>query len=318
MKLESIEIDKIIVEKSPYHLYRYIISEEVASWPETLTPLPVVVLEQTDGLHLLDGFRRLRYLHHKGATQVEAIVVPLQGPTEVCRLLYTLHQHRIRETTMQKVLFLNLALSIGGSLEECAKLVNLKGHRDLREEVLKISDLPDSIKRFFHGKNFSYLQILTFLVYPLDVLQTVIDWKDRLTLTAQVFEELVANLAEYLQRQGRSVQEFLQDEKLNEILASDEPPKRRTEALRQYIRQLRFPYLEGINRAVRQRIEVLRLPSNVQVLWDRTLEESWVEVKIRVHSEDDITAALQESFPQKISKTLKEIIKLLSDGALDK
>ncbi len=314
MRLESLRIDDILIEESPYNLRTRLITEVPPPWPENLTPLPVIVLEENGRFHLLDGLRRVSYLRGRGADVIKAIVFQKTSPSELCRLIYSLHHEKINQSTIQKVLFMDFALCLGCPLEDASGLVGLRGYRNLKEELQRILSLPPPVREFFHRKGFSYLQILSFTVYPLELVEFLVGLSGKVQITAQVFEELLQGIHECMKRDDLSLEDLKKALQTEELLETDLPPKRKAEVLRQRTRQLRFPFLEGVNRQIEQRIQRFNLPSNIQILWDRTLEEAFVEVRIRIDEPQAVETLRGSDRLRHVLEAMKEVSRLVKEG----
>ncbi|RME64319.1 MAG: hypothetical protein D6778_08150, partial [Nitrospirae bacterium] len=87
--------------------------------------------------------------------------------------------------------------------------------------------------------------------------------------------------------------------------------------LRQYIKQLRFPFVEGVNRKLEERLKGLQLPPNIQVLWDRTLEDSALEIRVKIKDKKDLGCLTSQIQWEHIIQTLQEVQELIKSHYSD-
>jgi|GEM_PF-2154081 hypothetical protein len=319
-QLVEIDIDNILVEESLFNLNEVIFSEDILtdtlkSSLESLGVLePVLLYKYRDKeIHLIDGRKRIEFLRDKGQEKVKALLLPKSTPLNEL-FSYILYQKKtqILESTINTIQFIKKVSDICGDTDWIIKNICIplrtKPHKRLFEEIEIITELPYEVRRFFHEKRFSYKQILNLSYYPHEILTTVLSWRGEIYLTASLFEEIVVLLKDILKANRTSIEEFLSDPKIKDIFKADGPQKKRTEALREFLFKKRYPILVETNKNIKQAIDEIGLPKNIDIYWDRTLENKELIVKLKISLPEDLIQNLDILSNQ---KTLEKILKVL-------
>ncbi len=319
-QLVEIPLNSILVEESLFNLKKTIFSEDMLT--DTLKNSfrslgvlePVLLYKYRDKeIHLIDGRKRIEFLRDKGQEKVRALLLPESiSLNELFSYILYQKKTQILESTINTIQFIKKVSEICGDTDWIIRNIciplRIKPHKKLFEEIETITGLPYEVRRFFHEKRFSYKQILNLSYYPHEILTTVLSWRGDIYLTASLFEEIVVLLKDILKANRTSIEEFLSEPKVKDIFKAEAPPKKRTEALREFLFKKRYPILVETNENIKQAIEEIGLPENIDIYWDRTLENKELIVKLKISLPEELIQSL-DLLRQR--KTTEKILRIL-------
>jgi hypothetical protein len=296
MSIQYIQTDNILVDGSRFNLKKALfgIEESDPALTRSLQELgilsPVTVLKDSSGrYYLIDGFKRVRFALDTSLSAVEAVVLPDSTVVEEV-ISMILHDKRsiITESVMNKVCFVSFTVALKATeewiLNDLCKTLELRPHRSILEECERMSALPHELKSFCHEKKFSLKQMLNLSHHPEDLLMQLMSWRQVLQLTASVLDEMASNLRDHLRSNDITIDEFSSEREIEELIGSDISNRDRTERLRSIIRMRRFPVLTEVNDRIERVINELGLPGEIEIVWDKTLENRRVEFRIHVNN----------------------------------
>jgi len=129
--------------------------------------------------------------------------------------------------------------------------------------------------------------------------------------SASVLDEIASNLKDYLRMQNKGIMEFVSEPEVQEIIHSSLSPRERTERLRDLLYRRRFPILSEVNSSIKNNIKSLNLPEGIGILWDRTLENREVVLKLHIKDLDEWKEYLRELGTDRIKDALSDILEKL-------
>jgi hypothetical protein len=139
----------------------------------------------------------------------------------------------------------------------------------------------------------------------------VFSWRDRLSLTASVAEELLEHLKDHLRAAEATPEELARRPEVRALLEAPLGPQEKTRRLRELVRRLRFPLLTGAN----DRLEGIRarlgLPGNVRLSWDPTLERHAVDLRITIQDPGEWPATLEFLGSSVVERGIAEMLEEL-------
>jgi hypothetical protein len=250
---------------------------------------PVILFRDRESLfHLVDGLKRVQYAGHKQLKTLAAVVLPEYTPaTEIVTLILLNRKSVIEASIINRIRFIRFALLSGAPeswvVDTVCPSFGLKPHSSFLKECGQIESLPAELQHFSHEKRFSLKQLLNLACYPPEVLQQLVQWNADLHLTASVMDEIASGLKDYLAFQNLRLEEFLADPEVDSLLCSSLSPRSKTEKLRQLLYEKRFPVLSQANAKIRECIENLKLPGNMTIDWDRTLENRRIGITLQLN-----------------------------------
>lgn len=158
-----------------------------------------------------------------------------------------------------------------------------KSYRDIG------SRLSQDILTFAHEKHFSLKQCQSFALMEPHILSALLEYKDRLNLSASHFLELSELLSDYGRKTNLSAQETLKKSPLDALLANDSlNQNQRTDQLKRELKLLRLPVLSELNHTMTSLVASMDLPSHMTLDWDKTLENPGLDLNVKINSKDDL------------------------------
>ncbi len=252
-----------------------------------------VLLHETGAgrLCVVDGFRRLGAAAALGWQTIPARVLsPEISGVELFALVAEARRERLAASLVKRLRFLHLAHTM--KIEQSAliarfmPLLGMESHEHVLRRCLIAAQLPEDVLDFCETKNFSLKQCLHLTRHPREQLEWIFAWRERLSLTASMMEEVLNHLKDYLNGSETSLEELKARPDLNAILYAEASAQERTRQLRDWIRSLRFPLLTRTNRELEQTRDEMHLPAHIRVSWDPTLEHQRLDIAISITSRE--------------------------------
>jgi hypothetical protein len=322
MSIDSVNIEKIMVDESPFSLHEFLFEETAPEGDNLLVDClehlgiisPVTVCQDKGGtFHLIDGRKRIAHAMERNMDSLAAVILPEVTPiTEVISFIFANKRAVIEASMINRVAFVCFALSLRANetwvINELCITLGLKPHSDFLDECLRVHAMPHTMKRLCHEKKFSLKQILNLTYLPEDLLLQLISWKPRLHLSASLIDEIASNLRDYLRANNLTIHSFASERKVQEIINSELSPRIRTERLRHLIMRRRYPIMSEVNDRLAKTVEDLRLPDSSSLTWDKTLENRYVDFSIRIKKPEEWSRLLQRHPRAEIEKVLARIL----------
>lgn len=294
MLMQEIQINQIQIEKSIFSTKEVLFVSEMddSSLNESFHKLgiitPVVLYKDAyNVLHLVEGKKRLAYAVKSNHEYIQALILPDTARlADIVLLIYNEKKEIINQSVLNKIQFLLFCLRLGVQDSELNLLSTLgfKFYSNFYEDCLRISSLPLELRKFCHEKNLSFKHLVNLSFYPYDILFNLIRWKSLLPFTASTFEEIASNLRDYLKANDKTIDDFLSDKEVQKILTSDmKLPRQKLEQLRGLIFAKKFPMLCSANEKIKDVVSKLNLPKEINISWDKTLENKGVEVRFSIN-----------------------------------
>ncbi|MBC8412413.1 hypothetical protein H8E50_01915 [bacterium] len=314
------DISSIQINDSMFSLRSYIFeSREVSScYLQTFDTLgiihPITLYEDPAGrLHLIDGIKRIQFARQNGIHAIEATILPSDTALqEIILLIMCNKRHEIELSTINKIQFLYFAVSLNIPSEWITNSIcmpfSFKPHQDFLTECERIYTLPVELKLFCHAKNFSLKQLLNLSRYPVELLNMTLKWQTALQLSASVFIELASGVRDYMRAGQHSLQAFLDEPDVNELLESSMAPKDKTECFRRLLQIKRYPILTDVQTRINDRISNMDLPKEVCINWDQTLENKKLDIKISIQNGAEWRKAIASLNSDQAEDYLREIL----------
>jgi hypothetical protein len=318
MAIESININNIRTDESRFSLKDVLFTSGGYSYDESLNKLGilnlVVVQKYEDGrLHLIDGRKRLLYAEKNLVEMVDAVVLSEETPvTDIITLILCGKSEEIGSSAINRAQFICFAVSLGVPEEWVLKSLcapfGLRPHSGTLSECGRICSLPKELKRFCHDKKFSLKQLINLSSYHGDLLSLLVEWNPLLHLTASTMDELASNLRGWMRSNNKNAADLIKDEEIMEIMGSSMDPRDRTSKLRRLFRVRQFPLLSEVNSRIEMTVSGLELPEEIDIKWDRTLENRNVAVSINIHDAGKLRRVLDSLKSKEVRDALEEIL----------
>ena len=317
MTTDNIDIKNILTDKSRYSLKDILFSSEEHSYNDSFEKLgivnPIIVWREGESFHLVDGGKRIKFGKQKGMIVTDAVVLPENTlVTDIITLILCDKREDVGSSVMNRVQFICFAVSLNAPEEWmveslCAPL-GLKPHPNTLRACEEIIAMPKELRLFCHDKKFSLKQLINLASYPDDLLGFLVEWSSTLHLTASTMDEIASNLRGWLRSKNKSVDDLMNDAEIREILDSSMDPRDKTGRLRDIIHIRQFPVLSGVNSKIEKSVSNLKLPKEIGIKWDRTLENKKLGIFININDSRMLEEMVDIIGSEKVRAVLKEIL----------
>jgi len=294
MSVEIVAVKDVLINDSLFALQDYILESraepscQISSFHSLGVLYPVIVYRDSKKqLHLIDGVKRIQFSKLSQQKKIQAMILSERVPvTDIISLIMCNKRHEIESSVINKVQFICFAISLNApeSWVQDALCFSFafKPHSEFLRECERIQNLPKEIKQFCHDKKISLKQLVNFTCYPRNLLKKVISWKTVLQLTASTLDEIASNINDYIKRESKSIDDLMSEPDVQDIFDSSLAPREKTEKFRQLLHLKKFPLLSASNRRMEEAVRSINLPGEVNINWDRTLENKKIDVNISI------------------------------------
>jgi len=320
MNIKKLPIREIKVDDSRFSLSGILFTDEEPSVSVNVSFerlgifQPLIVQQNRDGnCHLVDGYKRIESAVKDNVQNIDAMILPQDTATEDI-LLLLLYDNRaiIESSVMNRLQFIQFSLSFGGNhswiQETLCVSFGFRPYKDFFQDIQEIMKMPVSLRMFCHEKKYSMKQILNLTHYPVNLMKQILEWRGILQLTASVLDEIASNLGDYLKSENKGVEDFVNEDEVQEIMDSSLSPRNRTERLRRLIYERRFPTLISVNGRIEKQVEKLGLPPSINIQWDRTLENKNVELALHIRDANQWPEILKKINSEEVKKAIEDIL----------
>jgi len=294
----ELSIDDIKHQDSAFYLMGKIAKDDFhAILEHSLSELgflqPVLVYQDQQGAyHLLDGFSRLAIAKKQALTTVPCHILPAETPlTTLFKLLLTQHYATIQSNLIGRIHFMALALARGMDrtvlCSEFLPRLGFQGHEKVLRQCEAISRLPKEVLDFCQEKNFAMRQCLALTRQPAALLQHVMTWRESLSLTASIIEELLSHINDLLRHRAQDMATFMASKEIGEILNSEYPKQEKTRLLRQLLKNWRYPILSQAQNNLQTIYQQMALPEETFLKWDDSLERHELILQLKACSVEE-------------------------------
>jgi len=317
MTTEKVDINNILTDNGRFSLRNILFTSGEYSCADSFNNLgilsPVIVQRGEDGVHLVDGRKRIQYAKQNGMISVDAVVLPVETQvTDIITFILCDKREDIGSSVMNMVQFICFAVSLNvpekWALESLCVPLGLKPHPNTLHSCGRVNRLPKELRRFCHEKKFSLKQLINMASYPDDLLGLLVEWNRLLQLTASTMDEIASNLRDWLRSKNKSIDDLMNDAEIREILGSSMDPRDKTGRLRQLIRIRQFPVLSEVNSRIEKSVSDLKLPKEIGIKWDRTLENKNAALSININDPEKWQRVLDALRSKEVKEALEDIL----------
>ena len=124
---------------------------------------------------------------------------------------------------------------------------------------------------------------------PQETLESLLEYKEQLNLSASHFLELSELLSDYCRKTNVSAANLLKKPPFTDFLNNDSLTLHsRTELFKSTLKELRLPTLTTLNKHMSSLVDTLNLPQQVSINWDKTLENPGIDLSVKLTSKDEL------------------------------
>ncbi|NOZ70156.1 MAG: hypothetical protein GXP46_13155 [Deferribacteres bacterium] len=319
MPVQSISTNSILVENSRFSSAGFLFTDPgdtcaTESFERLGILQPVILYRDAAGeLHLVDGRKRIDYARRRRMKAVSAEVLDVKTPvTDILTLILCDRHAEIGSSIINRILFICFAQSSGAPeswiLDSLCRRFGLKPYNDFMRDCSRINGLPAELKHFCHEKRLSLKHIINLTRYPADILRQLMQWRNELALTASILDETASNLNDYLRADNKTLDDFLSEPAVREVMQSELSPRDKTARLRRLIHMKRFPVLTASNARIQETVRRLNLPEGISVDWDETLENRNVRLSVDINDVKQWRPLMETLSSGEVKKAVESIL----------
>lgn len=320
MSIQNLHVKDVLVDDSQFSLENYLFEFapeqtcHITSFDAFGILDPIIVYKDDNGqFHLVDGKKRIQFALLNKDQMIRATVLPEATPvTDVITLILCNKRYEIEYSTINKIQFIYFAGSLNAPelwiLNSLCIPFEFKPHREFFRECERIYNMPKDLRFFGHEKKFSFKQLLNLSHHSRDILLQLIKWMPVLQFTASTLDEIASNLKDYLKKEHKKISDFLVEPDIQELFDSSLSPRDKTEKLRRLIHLKQFPILFDKNSKIHKAVENLKLPREINVDWDRTLENKNITISLNVRDPLKWRGLLDELNSEEVKKAIEAIL----------
>jgi len=240
---------------------------------------PVILLDRTPYVPVI-GWRRLRCARELRMRSVPALIVDTDEKTALMRAI---HDNMARGfNIIEKAAAVDAMDRFGFSRDEVFELM---GHLDLNphEKVLsslrKVASLDDPSRDFIFRKRLSLRNVESLLRFDDRERKKILGALTGLHLTDSALREVLEMLELIRIRKGT-------------LTGRDIPLMEDSDRLRSHLKQKTHPILSSLAKKLRAIRGAMALPPGVDIRVDPFFEKEYIDIILKIGSEDDVDAAL--------------------------
>ncbi|OPY02248.1 MAG: putative chromosome-partitioning protein ParB [Syntrophorhabdus sp. PtaB.Bin047] len=240
---------------------------------------PVILLDRTPYVPVI-GWRRLRCARELRMRSVPALIVDTDEKTALMRAI---HDNMARGfNIIEKAAAVDAMDRFGFSRDEVFELM---GHLDLNphEKVLsslrKVASLDDPSRDFIFRKRLSLRNVESLLRFDDRERKKILGALTGLHLTDSTLREVLEMLELIRIRKGT-------------LTGRDIPLMEDSDRLRSHLKQKTHPILSSLAKKLRAIRGAMALPPGVDIRVDPFFEKEYIDIILKIGSEDDVDAAL--------------------------
>jgi hypothetical protein len=276
-----------------------------------LTPL-IVWQDISKQLHIISGFKRFSIAKKLCLKSIPCQTLKTNTPTlDIIKILLTENQKQITESFIKKTHFISFLTKLKIASQQIIELLpslELSPHINILNQCQQIQKLPKLILQFCQNKQLNQKQCLKLTHYPTPVITYITSLQTKINLTNSIYFELIENLNDYLRCQDLDITIFQKKPQLKEILKTNKTPNELTPIFRSYIKQKKLPTITSHNKNIETIIKELKLPTNIKISWDKTLEKNELDILINLKSTTDLSKALKNLSKNEIPPRIQDIL----------
>ena len=191
------------------------------------------------------------------------------------------------------------------------KAIELKLDSQEKKFYQKINDLPNEVFLYASRYGLSTKQTKAIVKYPPELLESMIQYADMLSIRPVELLEMTGNIYEIHRGQSRKIKIVFKDLEFDKILSNNELNRNhKIEKIKKNIRKMRYPQLSELNDKLKSLSK--NLPGKIRVKWDHTLESSNLEILIDLKNPKDLPGLIDVIKSESFTKTIRNMSDILN------
>lgn len=293
-KTESVTLTSIDTSDQTYRITtRENIDDLTASF-ETVGLLNFPFLRQIDsGFMIVSGFRRIAAAaHHLNAARIDARIVKNGNPLAYVKLAIADNSSQ-RELnlieTSRSLSLLSAVCQDTESLAGAAEKLGLPCHPAVVDKIIGLCRLPRSFQEALLAGTVSVSMANDLAMLAGEEGELLVGFFNDFKMSLNKQKEVFVTLMEIAARDERSISDIFQDSQLKEILENADMDRvLKTQKVRRYLKQIRFPSISKANDAFEKSKKKLGLGNRVDLIAPKNFESPEYRLNLTFHNQAEL------------------------------
>lgn len=275
---------------------------------DIMTPFPIIVEKNRSKFDVIYGFQKYRNYKNKNYTEIPAYI--LENPTLIKKVTtlirYQRNQRELYPIEIAKIIKILLSSGVEKKViaTDIADSLGINRGYKLTDKYLELNTIPQYIIDFLLLKTDSLKIWSRFTNRNENIFKIILDYTSP---TLSEFLEIEKNLFEIAKRQNSSIDEAAAEYNLFSIIQEN---AQNIKKIRKILQEIRYPILSRHRTRINNELKNLKVPENLFVEPDKSLETKSISLSAHITSEEDISRLRNFLNEENVSK-LKDILDLL-------
>jgi ParB-like chromosome segregation protein Spo0J len=278
---------------------------------------PLWVVSGKEGYRILAGFRRFRAAEAAGVGVLPCRVFPESDAADRLfeeALRVQASQREFHPVEKARVIQILNRLGVSGEdiLTRFLPILGLAQKNELIGETAGLTSLHPALLDYLERHPVSLKQASAFRRFSAEDQAVLAGLGTGLQIRIVELSEIAAWIHDLVRVRGTSADALLAAAGLTDLIA--DPGLNRNEkiaAVKEALRRERYPALESWNEKIRILRDGLRMPENIRLTWDPSLESPGFRMEIRVQSAADLEAVAAFFSSKENRQRMDEILSLV-------
>ena len=222
---------------------------------------PLILRKKKDKLQLVCGLKRLMVLESLKIkeTKVEIFREHELSPKEAIKMAvgHNLSQMNLIEKAKSVEKLIHYGISEEEVIKKWLPLLGMGAKREIYNTLMKLIHLPQRVMGYIAKKELNLSDASLFLLFTPDELENLMPFIESLMPSASHLKEILISFRDLTLREKLSLNQLLRQ--IEPILQNLFSPKEKLEALRNWLKKHRFPYLYQLETSFQNLIKNLNL-----------------------------------------------------------
>ncbi|MEA3279010.1 MAG: ParB/RepB/Spo0J family partition protein [Thermodesulfobacteriota bacterium] len=297
--LKSVKLASIDLEDKTYRITtRSDVDDLINSIKNIGLINPPLLKMVGSGYTIVCGFRRINACKSLGRLRIEAVIVDFDvSRLECVKLAITDNALQRQLNLVEKSRSINMLsrfYSDYKSLSKAASVLGLPENPSLIKKIESICKLPRAIQNRILSETVSLSVAIELGMFNSDIGISFANLFDDLKLSLNKQREIITFIKEISIRDDISIMEVLQGSDLLEILNDNNLDRsQKSQKVRFYLKQRRYPEITSADKQFRQNIKELRLGNNIRLIPPNNFEGATYILKLSFNNPGELQDSLE-------------------------
>ncbi|HHS12171.1 MAG TPA: hypothetical protein ENN03_00220 [bacterium] len=257
---------------------------------------PLQVIASGKRYRIIAGFRRYEAARSLSLSNIPVRVWEPDSPVELFYRVLLAQRAQRSFTLIEKARVLLILDRLGEARGKARKrflsILDLPFQEEILESIRAAAGLEQPVQEYIERLNLSLKMAQPLLGLDSRDQITLIQLADLLRIRGVELAEMVESIRDILGRKCLSLSRLLGTEPFKQIIHHrDWTPSQKRRRIHLALEERRNPGLRQVNEEIRRHCDQLGIPLFGNITWDQTLERPGVELRMRIHSSEEVDRA---------------------------